>query len=137
MKESKKLYFLRKNQNKAILIEYLFCSNKSNVNKYNPQKLAQASYNGLIGKKSNINNSEISRYSDGQYGKRAKIINVGADGLNIREHRGNVNGKVSSKAIGKLKEGSIVKVEYCINNWFSVWENGECGFIFGKYVKLI
>ena len=37
VKQGNHLYWLRKNKSKAILIEYLFCSNNNDVSLYNPQ----------------------------------------------------------------------------------------------------
>ncbi|MGL5714637.1 MAG: N-acetylmuramoyl-L-alanine amidase [Paraclostridium sp.] len=134
VKESKEFYWIRNTNSKAILIEYLFCSNKDDVAKYNPQLLAQTVYNTIIGNKLSDNNNSNSpyRYENGDYNKSAKIVNLNGSNLNIRAAR-----NTSSKVIGKLQEGSIVKVDYCLDNWFSVWENGKLGFIYGEYVKLM
>lgn len=140
VKESKSLYWLRKNKNKAMIIEYLFCSNKNDVSLYNPQKLANATIYGLTNsypittdKLPIINNNPTSnKYSNGTYQCKGKVVNTNGEGLNIREER-----NTNSKIIGKLTEGYIVKVDYCLNNWFSVWENGKLGFINGKYIELV
>ena len=140
VKESKTLYWLRKNKNKSMIIEYLFCSNRKDVSLYNPQKLANACIYGLTksypittDKLPVINNNPISNtYSNGTYQCKGKVINTNGEGLNIRAER-----NANSKIIGKLKEGYIVKVDYCLNNWFSVWENGKLGYINGKYIELV
>ena len=134
------LYWLRKNKNKSMIIEYLFCSNRKDVSLYNPQKLANACIYGLTNsypittdKLPVINNNPTSNtYSNGTYQCKGKVINTNGEGLNIRAER-----NANSKIIGKLKEGYIVKVDYCLNNWFSVWENGKLGYINGKYIELV
>lgn len=133
VKENRKYTFIKNTNSKALLIEYLFCSNKSDVEKYNPEKLAKATYIGLTKEKIEFekNNTNL-QYPNGDYDCEAKVINTNNLGLNVREDR-----SCNSKVIRKLGEGSIVKVDYCINNWFSVWENGECGFVFGEYLKLL
>lgn len=136
VKENKKFAWLKNTKSKAMIIEYFFCSNKSDVEKYNPQKLALASYNGLTGAKDHVN-SDLKeptkyKYENGDYNRFGIVVNTNNLGLNIRAER---NSK--SKAIGKLVEGSKIKLDYCMDNWFSVWENGECGFICGEYIKLL
>lgn len=133
VKENKKLAWIKNTNAKAILIEYLFCSNKSDVEKYNPQKLALCTYNGLMGlSDNNTNDNAISTYKNGEYNRYGIVVNTNGLGLNIRLER---NSK--SKVIGKLNEGSKIKLDYCINNWFSVWFNGKLGFICGDYIKLL
>ena len=136
VKENKNLYWLKHNKNKAMIIEYLFCSNKKDCSLYNPQRLANATVYALTNSyaiqndiKPLINPFE---YKDGAYECDAKVVNTNGEDLNVREER-----NAKSKIIGKLKEGTIVKVDYCLNNWFSVWENGKVGFINGKYVEII
>jgi len=140
VKENKKLYWLKHNKNKAMVIEYLFCSNKKDCGLYNPQKLANACIYGLTNSYPILNNKlpivnnnpSQNNYSNGAYQCKARVINTNGLSLNIREER-----NTNSKVIGKLKEGYIVKVDYCLNNWFSVWENGKLGFINGNYIELM
>lgn len=140
VKENKALYWLRKNNNKAMIIEYLFCSNKKDCSLYNPQKLANATIYGLtnsipiVDNKLPIvnNNPTEKKYLNGNYDCKGRVINTNGQNLNIRAER-----NTTSNVIGKLKEGSIVELDYCIDNWFSVWENGKIGFINGKYIELL
>lgn len=140
VKENKGLYWLKKTTNKAMIIEYLFCSNKKDVSLYDPKKLADASIKGLTDcipivdtKLPVINNSNANKnYANGDYNCKGRVVNTNGDCLNIRAER-----NANSKVIGKLKEGSIVELDYCLDNWFSVWENGNKGFINGKYIEIL
>lgn len=140
VKENKSLYWLRKNTNKAMIIEYFFCSNKKDVSLYNPQKLANATIYGLTNsypittnKLPIVNNNPTSnKYLNGNYDCKGRVVNTNGEGLNVRSER-----NANSKVIGKLVEGSIVHLDYCIDNWFSIWQNGNLGFINGKYIELL
>lgn len=136
VKENKNLYWLKNNKNKSMIIEYLFCSNKKDCSLYNPQKLANATIYALTNSypiqndiKPLINPFE---YKDGAYECDAKVVNTRGEDLNVREER-----NANSNIIRTLKEGTIVRVDYCLNNWFSVWENGKVGFVNGKYMEII
>lgn len=140
VKENKKFAWVKNTKSKAMIIEYLFCSNAKDVGLYNPQRLAEASCKGLIGQVKvnhgsvgpSENNDSRYSYKNGEYNRQARVVNVGSKGLNIRQAR-----NTSSQVIGKLVQGSVIKVDYCIDNWFSVWENGKLGFVYGEYVQLI
>lgn len=133
VKESKEFYWIKNTKSKAMIIEYLFCSNKSDVDKYNPQKLAEAVFKGLTNTKSQGSVEDHKKiYPNGEYNCEAKVVNVGSKGLRIRAER-----NTSSEVLGKLLQGSIVEVDYCLNNWFSIWENGEKGFIYGEFIELL
>lgn len=139
VKQGNHLYWLRKNKSKAILIEYLFCSNKSDVSLYNPQKLANACIYGLTNsypittdKLPIINSPEYKTYINGNYDTKGKVVRTNNSGLNIRAER-----NANSKILGKLEEGSIIQLDYCIDNWFSIWNNGKVGYINGKYIDLV
>lgn len=136
VKENKSLYWLKHNKNKAMIIEYLFCSNKKDCGLYNPEKLAGACINGLLNTKLPIKPIKPIinpfEYKNGTYDCNARVINTNGESLNIRCER-----NANSKIIGKLQEGSIVKVSYCLDNWFSIWNNGKVGFINGKYVEIL
>ena len=74
-------------------------------------------------------------YKNGDYDCKAEIVGVGSAGLLVRDKRP-VNG-VKGNKIGSYKEGQVVTVGYCKDNWFGVSYNGKQGFIYGEYVKLI
>ncbi|CEN21228.1 N-acetylmuramoyl-L-alanine amidase [Paraclostridium sordellii] len=80
--------------------------------------------------KQNSSNNQ-SDYKNGEYNCNVKII---ADVLNVRDSRPQ-NGNLGN-IIGQLKSGQIIKVGYCLNNWFGVVLNGKQGFISGKYIQL-
>ena len=139
VKENKNLYWLKHNKNKSMIIEYLFCSNKKDCGLYHPQRLANATIYALTNLYPITTNKlpiipiiNSFEYKDGTYQCEAKVVNTNGESLNVREER-----NAKSNIIRKLKEGTIVRVDYCLNNWFSVWENGKVGFINGKYVELI
>lgn len=130
VKENKKFYWLKNTNAKAMIIEYLFCSNKKDVGLYNPQLLA----NSVI--KAITNNyhiaEEIKKYKNGDYDTRAIVINTKGLGLNVRADRTS-----TSLSLGKLKEGQEIVVNYCLNNWFSTYALGKLGYISGEYIKLL
>lgn len=141
VKESQAFYWLRKTNDKSILIEYFFCSNKKDVGLYNPEKLANAVIFALTNKlpstdnnntSTNNNNTGTKKYVNGNYDCKGKVVNTNGTGLNIRTDR-----NTSSEVVGKLKEGSIVELDYCIDNWFSIWINGNKRFIHGGYIELV
>ena len=123
-----------------MIIEYFFCSNKQDVSLYNPQKLANATIYGLTNsypittnKLPIVNNNPTSnKYLNGNYDCKGRVVNTNGEGLNVRSER-----NANSKVIGKLMEGSTVQLDYCIDNWFSIWQNGNLGFINGKYIELL
>ena len=51
VKYGQDLYVLRKTNSKAILIECLFCDNKGDTDKYDPDKIAKAIVEGVLNKK--------------------------------------------------------------------------------------
>lgn len=135
VKERSKLYWLSKTKAKAILIEYLFISNKYDVSKYNPEKLADAVVNGLLNNSSAkppVNSGTIFKYANGDYNRKSIVVNTNGSGLNVRSERG-----VYGSLIGKFKEGQVITVNYCLHNWFSTYDLGHIGYINGSYVKLL
>ena len=139
VKQGNHLYWLRKNNNKAMIIEYFFCSNKQDVSLYNPQKLANAVIYALTNNypitnnnQPIINNSTPILYLNGNYDVKGKVVRTNGEGLNIRAER-----NANSKILGTLREGELVMLDYCINNWFSIWNNNQVGYINGKYIDLV
>lgn len=139
VKESKAFYWNRKNINKSILIEYLFCSNKKDCSLYNPQKLANSVIYALTNnlpitsnKLPIVNDPSPKKHLNGNYDTKGMVVNTNGEALNVRAER-----NVNSNVIGKLNEGTIVELDYCIDNWFSIWHNGKLGFINGKYIVIL
>ncbi len=73
-------------------------------------------------------------FKNGDY-KEVEMV-VTANTLNIR--KGRPNQANYSRIVGTLKKGQVVKVSYCLDNWFSIYIDGVCnpGFICGNYLKL-
>lgn len=135
VKESKKFYWLKHTNDKAMIIEYCFCSNEADSKKYNAKNMAYALIKALTNKDLNnsitIETNKNYQYDNGTYNKKATVVGTNGLGLNIREER-----NINSKIIGKFEEGQVIKVEYCLNNWFSTWSSGQQGFVNGSYLKL-
>ena len=72
------------------------------------------------------------KYKNGTYNRKAKIT---AGTLNVR--KGRPGSKDYNMIIGKYKKGTVVTVNYCLNNWFGVVYNGKQAYICGDYVELI
>ena len=138
VKANPKFYWLGHTRDKAMIIEYCFCSNEKDYKNYNSKKLAYAVIKALTDvdlnnhKPTINNNSEANyKYSNGSYNAKATIVGTNGKGLNIRSERSS-----NSKILGQFKEGQAIEVNYCIDNWFSTWSNGSKGFVYGKYIKL-
>ena len=74
----------------------------------------------------------LTTYKNGTYNAKARVT---VDSLNVRQGRPG-SGRYN-KILGTLKEGEIVTVRYCLDNWFGIMFNGKQGFICGKYVDLL
>ena len=137
MKANPKFYWLGHTRDKAMIIEYCFCSNEKDYKNYNSKKLAYAVIKALTdvdlnNHKPTINNTEANyKYENGSYNSKAIVVGTNGKGLNIRSERSS-----NSKILGQFKEGQAIEVNYCIDNWFSTWSNGSKGFVYGKYIKL-
>lgn len=83
------------------------------------------------------NNTDVSNslnlFKNGDYtGRKAKVTTAV---LNVRYDRG-----TQYNIIGKLKEGDIVKLNYCLNGWVSVEGykgNKGLGYVSTEYIELI
>lgn len=137
VKENSALYWLRKTDDKAMIIEYIFCSNKKDVSLYNPQKFANAIIKALTNQTSSNNNITSpavnrNKHPNGNYNCKGKVVKTNGDTLAIRATR-----DYKSRQIGKLKEGTIINVNYCKDNWFSTWHTGNEGYINASYIELL
>lgn len=132
VKENKDFYWLKYTKDRAMIIEYLFVSNRKDTQLYNAKKLADAVTNALVGKLPTTTLPTLNSYKNGDYNKSAVVVNTNGTGLNIRSER---NSK--SKILGKFNEGQVITVNYCLDNWFSTYSNGQLGFIYGAYVELL
>lgn len=136
VKESKKLAWLKNTKSDAVLIEYCFCSNETDVKKFNAKKCADAVTMAICGENPPAGNSTSkNRYENGDYNRKAMIKTKGSS-LNVREAR-----NTNSEVIHKLLNNSIIEVDYCFDNWFSTWlltDSGvKVGFVHGDYIELL
>ena len=79
-----------------------------------------------------INTPEYKTYSNGNYDVKGRVVRTNNSGLNIRAER-----NANSEILGTLSEGEIIELDYCIDNWFSIWNNNKIGFVSGKYIDLV
>lgn len=71
------------------------------------------------------------KYKNGDYNSKARTT----ANLNIRTER-----NTSSKIIKTLPKGTILEVNYCLDNWFSTYDykyNNKPCYVFGDYIELI
>ena len=144
-------FYVVKNTNMpCCLIEYEFYSNKDGVNLLTNKRdllcestvKAVCQHFGVSYKAPNNNvqqpvvgtpqpSNPNKKYANGTYNKNAKIT---ANSLNVRKGRPGSTGY--NTILGQLKKGDVVKVGYCLNNWFGIIYNGKQGFICGDYIDL-
>lgn len=74
------------------------------------------------------------KYDNGTYNCQAKVV-TGGDNLNVRAGRPGTSGY--NTVLGSLKNRDLVKVGYCLDNWFGVDFGKTTGFVSGSYVDLI
>ena len=137
----------------SILVEYAFYTNKDDLKilKNNRKDLAEATIRGIckhfnvtyVPPKTQDNTSQNSsntqanqsnaKYKNGAYSRKAKVT---ASSLRVRGGRpGQAN---YDKILDFLPKGTIIKVEYCLNGWFSIYtDKANPGFICGDYIELI
>ena len=71
------------------------------------------------------------QYPVGTYNRNAR---VNVNSLNVRKGRPRTGGY--DTILGQLKKGEVVKVGYCLGNWFGIIYKGQQAFICGDYVEL-
>lgn len=116
----------------AILVEYGFYTNRSDLNILKNKRddlveytlRAVCSYFGVEYR--SIHNSLD--YANGNYNKKAKTT----ANLNKRCGRG-----TNFSIITTIPKGTIITVNYCLDNWFSTYDFGVLGYVNGKYIKLM
>lgn len=75
--------------------------------------------------------TSLIKYKNGNYNRKARTT----ANLNIRMER-----STSSKIIKTLPKGTILEVNYCLDNWFSTYDykyNNKPCYVFGDYIELI
>jgi N-acetylmuramoyl-L-alanine amidase len=152
-------YVIKHTDMPSVLIEYEFYSNKDGVNllKNKRDLLCEATVKsvcqyfnvnykgGIPNIPKNINvipeapkdipNKNTGRvngqYPVGTYNRNAR---VNVNSLNVRKGRPRTGGY--DTILGQLKKGEVVKVGYCLGNWFGIIYKGQQAFICGDYVEL-
>lgn len=71
-------------------------------------------------------------YKAGDYDCKAKIVNTNGLGLNVRAERSSTSSK-----LGKISEGTVIEVNYCLDNWFSTYHLGKKGFVSGDFIEIV
>ena len=98
------------------------------ANKDCPHRTNMSEFKKLVEKELSGNNNT---YKDGTYNRKAKTT----ANLNIRAER-----NTDSKIVKTIPKGTILEVNYCLNNWFSTFDykyNGNPCYVFGDYIELI
>lgn len=103
------------------------CPHRTNMTEF--KKLVEKELNHSSGSSSP---GSKNTYKNGSYNRKAKVVSKGSN-LNVRDGRG-TNG---TNVIGKFKDGQIIEVSYCLNNWFSTWSLGKEGYVSGEYLVLL
>lgn len=122
------LYWLKNTNSPAILIELCFVDDKDDVRVYqdNFDKVCKLIAEGLANK--TLPQQTTNKYANGSYDRKARVTT----NLNVRKGRG-----TSFEVITTIPKGTIITVNYCLNNWFSTYSTGTLGYISGDYVELI
>ncbi|MGG2466856.1 N-acetylmuramoyl-L-alanine amidase [Paraclostridium bifermentans] len=132
------LHVVRETNMDACLVELGFLTNEEDYNLImnNKDRFAKAiakgicKFNGVTWKESG---SPGEGFENGDYsGKRARVT---ADVLNVRWDRG-----TEYAVIGQIKNGDIVNLQYCLNDWVSIEGfkgNKGLGYVNTKYLELL
>lgn len=137
------LYILNSTKPVAVLVEAFFCDSKEDYLKADEpaevRTIARKIAEGILNKSlSDIpttpptGSESAKKYPNGDYDRKAKVVNTGDGFLNVRSGRGTNFSKV-----GEFKEGQIITVNYCLNNWFSTYSLGKQGFVSGTCIELL
>ncbi|GAA0103368.1 hypothetical protein UT300012_40850 [Paraclostridium bifermentans] len=132
------LHVVRETNMDACLVELGFITNEDDYNLImnNKDRFAKSiakgicKFNGVTWKESG---STGEGFANGDYsGKRARVT---ADVLNVRWNRG-----IEYDVIGQVKNGDIVNLQYCLNDWVSIEGfkgNKGLGYVNSKYLELL
>ena len=99
------------------------CPHRTNMNEF--KKLIEKELKGAP-----TSNSSI-KYKNGDYNRKARTT----ANLNIRNER-----STSSKIIKTIPKGTVLEVNYCLNNWFSTYDykyNNKPCYVSANYIELI
>lgn len=138
--------FIRSTICPAVISECAFIDNKNDISIVDT-KAEQEAYGIAVAKgclkylgityKPQINGgtSTIHKYANGDYNRKARIVGTEDGFLNVRIARKDFRDEA---IIGTFKEGQIITVNYCKDNWFSTWDcKGEEGYVSGVYIELL
>ena len=100
-------------------------------NSDNAPKIAPSEQKAPEQNKNNNSGRVNGYYPTGTYNRNA-VVNVNS--LNVRKGRPRSDGY--NTILGQLKKGEVVKVGYCLGNWFGIIYKGQQAFICGDYVEL-
>ena len=135
VKNGKNLYVLKKSSMTAILVECLFIDNQTDLNKYDPYKIALAIADGMLQpgqapEKPNKPEKPEKKYD-------AQIVGVDSY-LNVREKP-----STNAKVVGKVFPGEKVKIKWTEPGWhFIKYDTSKGpltkeGYVYAKYIKEI
>lgn len=129
------LGFLNKTNKPSVLIELCFVNSKEDVRLYNKnfEAICIAIAETLTGKTYASSKPITNKFSfkNGDYNRKARTT----ANLNIRTER-----NTSSKIVKTIPKGTVLEVNYCLNNWFSTYDykyNGKPCYVSGDYLELI
>lgn len=98
-----------------------------------PHRTNMSEFKKLVEKELNISSTSntSNKYKNGDYNRKARTT----ANLNVRTER-----NTSSKIVKTIPKGTILEVNYCLNNWFSTYDykyNNKPCYICGDYIEFI
>lgn len=138
--------FIRQTVCPAVISECAFIDNKKDISIVDTKPEQEAygvavakgclKYLGIPYKPQTSGESATNHtYKNGNYDRKAKVVGTEDGFLNVRRNRKDFS---KNSIIGTFKEGQVITVNYCKDNWFSTWDsNGKEGYISGTYIDLI
>lgn len=133
-KKRTNLYWLNNCKAPTILVETCFCDSKADTDIYNSNKdqVAKLIAEGIVGRTiSGDSTPTPGKYPNGDYDRKGRTT----ANLHVRTER-----NTNSTIVKTLPKGTVLTVNYCLNNWFSTYDhkyNGKPCFVSGEYIELI
>ncbi|WP_462427206.1 N-acetylmuramoyl-L-alanine amidase [Fusobacterium varium] len=125
---------LRKTNMPAVLIETLFCTNKSDADKYNANTIGKAIAAGILNmaiEESNSNTSNSSENSDYDYSCKGKKAIVTGNGVRVRDGAG-----IKCDVLGHKNKGDEITLGYKFGEWYNFYYGDHGGWIHEDYVRI-
>ena len=124
---------LRKTNMPAVLIETLFCTNKSDAEKYNAMVIGKAIAEGILNmaieeSNSNKNNTAQSNYDYSCKGKKATVT---GNGVRVRDGAG-----TEYDVLGHKNKGDVITLGYKYGEWYNFYFGDHGGWLHEDYVKI-